>query len=112
MTFETVHTDDLNGFHIVLAFSPEHSAPDWDFDTVEDEEELLRRIENGTMLWFCARVEAYRHGVLLGTDYLGGCCYESAKDFMENGYYADMVDNAINEAKDKITELGAGYVAQ
>ena len=105
--FETVHTENFAGFEIAVALEPECMEPDWDFESEEDRQDTLRKIDNGTLLWFVARVTASRAGVVLGTDYLGGCCYESVQDFLQGGYYPDMIDAAVKEAREKISQLCA-----
>ncbi len=103
--FETVHTEDFAGFRIELSMAPEDMRPDWDFESPEDEAETLRKIDNGSLLWFVAKVTASRKGIVLGTDYLGGCCYELVKDFLQDGYYVDMIDTAVAEARKTLEEL-------
>lgn len=105
--YETVHTENFAGFEIALSIAPEDMAPDWDFESEEDREDTLRKIDNGTLLWFVARVTASRKGVALGTDYLGGCCYGSVQEFLQDGYYTDMIDAAVKEARETISELCA-----
>lgn len=105
--FETIKTDTVEGFDITFAVAPEDSAPDWDFETVEERDELLRKIENGDLDWFVARVTASKNGIELASDYLGGCCYESVDEFIDDGYYFDMVQNVITEARETITELAS-----
>jgi len=101
--YETVHTEARNGFDIVLSITPETERPDWDFNDEADEAETLRKIDAGVWLWFVARVQAFKNGILLGTDYLGGCCYESIEAFIaEGGYFDDMVDAATTEARKNI----------
>lgn len=54
--------------------------------------------------WFCAKVSAYKDGEEMGSDYLGCCSYKTVKEFYttyKNGYFADMVANAITEAKQR-----------
>lgn len=110
--YETIHTETAAGFDIVFSVTPELSEPDWDFGTEEDKQETLNRIERGDLAWFVARVQAFKHGVLLGTDYLGGCCYDSPKQFVESsGYYGDMVEAAVEEARYKIEKLCSGVAA-
>jgi hypothetical protein len=75
--------------------------------TEEEKAELLDQIERGVMLWFCAKVEAKKAGVTLGVDYLGGCCYRSVGAFMKDGYYADMIVEAMTQAHKTIEELTA-----
>ena len=104
--YETVHTETADGFDIVFSVTPECEEPDWEFETEQEKLETLHRIETGQLSWFVARVEAYKDGILLGTDYLGGCCYDSPLQFVDaSDYYGDMVENAVAEAKNKIATL-------
>ena len=104
--YETIKTEDTQGFHIVFSARPEDMHPSDSFDT-EDIEDICRKIDDGTYVWFVARVEAYRHGVLLASDYLGGCLYDSYADFLaEGGYYEDMVHNVVTAAKQTLARLG------
>ena len=106
MHYETIKTEDTQGFHIVFSAAPEDTPPRDCFEG-HDIEDICRKIENGTYVWFVARVEAYRHGVLLASEYLGGCLYESFADFMQEGsYYEDMVHNVITAAKSTLARLG------
>ena len=98
--YETIHTEDVNGFHIMCSVTHEDLHPSDLFDdTVDDINEICRKIDNGTYTWFIARVEAYKHGILLGTSYIGGNLYEDVKEFISDGYYEDMMHEAMNEAK-------------
>jgi hypothetical protein len=103
--WETVHEEDFAGFHIKLEITSEDYAPDWDFENEEDRLETLQKIENGSLLWFVAKVSASRKGIELGSDYLGGCCYSSIQEFLQEGYYVDMIDSAIAEARKTLEEL-------
>ena len=108
--WETIHTEYREGFTITLSFAPETDNPRDHFDggCEQDDDEIFRKIENGIYLWFVARVEASKAGVVLGTDYLGGCCYSGAKEFMaQDGYFPDMVQSAISEAKKTIIAIAA-----
>jgi hypothetical protein len=104
--YETIHTTQAAGFDIVFSVTHEDRAPDWDFESEEDKQDTLRRIDNGDLVWFVARVQAFKNGIELGTNYLGGCCYDSYMQFVEaSDYYADMVENTVIEAKANITKL-------
>jgi hypothetical protein len=107
---ELMHTESREGFDIWLHFMPEHDDPAGHFATGDDDAdaETVARIRHGDLLWFVARVSAHRHGVELATDYLGGCCYESAADFIAGDYYADMVENVICDARGMIAALALG----
>jgi hypothetical protein len=107
--YETIHTEDTQGFHIVFSVTHEDCHPRDCFDFDEQElSDLCEKIDRGFYSWFVARVDAYKHGILLGSDYLGGCLYESPMQFVkESEYYSDMVDNAVQEAKDALERLYA-----
>lgn len=102
MTYwQTIHTETAAGFEIVLSTMPEDMPPDW--DVTEDE---LRKIEDGTLAYFIARVEARKEGISLGTAYLGGCCYDSVEQFVNaSDYYGGMVEEAVEEARTMIAKL-------
>lgn len=106
MNYETIHTETAAGFDIVFSVTPETFPPDWDFESDQDRQDTLDRIERGDLAYFIARVQAYKHGVLLGTEYLGGCCYDSPQQFVNaSDYYGDMVDQVVAEAREKISQL-------
>jgi hypothetical protein len=104
--YETIHTSKTAGFDIVFSVTHEDHQPDWDFEDEADKQDTLDRINSGDLVYFIARVQAFKNGIELGTDYLGGCCYDSYMQFVEaSGYYADMVENAISEARANIAKL-------
>jgi len=105
MTWETAHKETRDGFDIVLSVTPEDMPPDWD-ETEEERAETLQKIDDGTLAYFVARVEARVEGITLGTAYLGGCCYDSVAQFVKEGYYyVDMVEEAVEEARTVIAKL-------
>lgn len=101
---DLISTTEQDGFEIKFYALPEDTDPT---GSVDDDGETARQIEAGTLQWFIARVTASKAGVELGSDYLGGCAYESAEDFLDCLYYPDMVDVAIAEAREKLAELAA-----
>ena len=103
MTYwELIDTQEGEDFTIRTYVAPEDFAPDF------DDGEVLQGINDGLYVWFQVKVSAWKAGVELGNAYLGGCCYESTKDFIEPGdYWEDMVEEAIAEAKKTIEELTA-----
>lgn len=104
--YETIYTRDTQGFHVVLSIGYEDTHPSDLFDDfVDDIDEICRKIDNGFYTWFIARVEAYKQGILLATDYLGGNLYENPKDFVNDGYFEDMVDTVVNEAQKTLNKL-------
>lgn len=103
--YETIKTEDTQGFHIVCSIAYEDEHPRDFYDTSEDINEICRKIDNGTYQWFQARVEAYKNGILLGVDYLGCCLYASYQEFLNDAYYEDMVSSAITEAQENLQKL-------
>ena len=52
--------------------------------------------------WFCAKVSAWKNGEELASKYLGCCCYKTVEEFYttyHDGYFADMVQEVVTEAK-------------
>jgi hypothetical protein len=104
MDFDLIHTEEREGFRIQFLAAPEDEDPNDHFD---DDGETARMISEGNYDWFIAQVTASKGGVTLGVEYLGGCCYESAGDFIRNsGYYEDMVAEAIAQARNTLSDLG------
>lgn len=103
---ELRHTEEIEGFTIKLYTTPELEQPDWDFDSEEDKQELLRKIDKGIYEWFGVKVTAEKNGIELASDYIGGCCYKSIEEFIKSGdYYEDMVNTVIREARETIASL-------
>jgi len=90
-------------FKIELSVAPEYMETDWVSD--EDQEELLRKINNGELLYFGAFVSVRWKGVVIGSDHLGACCYESIEDFRKDPYFHDMVKIAVKEARKYLAAL-------
>lgn len=95
-------------------------CPDEDLDLSWDEDgETARGLDSGLYVAFVARVQVIHmaSGIVLGSDHLGNCVYESARAFMNHrgikhhrpypgaeeglcgSYFTDMVRGAIEEAR-------------
>ena len=97
---ETVYTFKTARFALELAIEPEQAyLPDWDFESDEERNALIERIENGSVLWFVARVRVTLDGRELAADYLGGCCYDTIEEFRRDGYFYDMARSALKDAR-------------
>jgi len=100
-----IHTENREGFEIQFHALNEHLALDQLFEA-EDVPELAEKIESGELVYFCANVRAYKNGIELSSEYLGGCLYADEKDFINNDcYYGDMVAAAIENARAAIKAL-------
>ena len=103
-----LHTEEREGFTIRFYAEPEFESPRGQFQNEDgsDDEDIIGKIESGYYDWFCAKVTASKAGVELASDYLGGCCYDTALDFVKaGGYYDDMISTVIADAKRTIAEL-------
>ncbi len=108
--WELIDFRERDGFTLELHFTPEDDAPEGHFATGDDAADayLCESIRCGDLLWFVARVTASKRGVPLGTSYLGGCCYDSADQFIDNSY-DDMADDAIAEARAMLAKLASDF---
>ena len=104
--YETIHTTTAAGFEIRVSVTQEYDKLDREFEDEADRQDTLDRIYRGDLVWFVARVEALKEGIVLGTDYLGGCCYDSYDQFIESSdYFGQMVETAVEEARSTIAKL-------
>ena len=110
--WELINTETRDGFEVRMYAAPEETSFNEGFwgDYDENGAETARAIEEGRLAWFMVKVAAYRLGIELGSDYLGGCAYESASDFLDDLYYEDMAAAAISEARQ--TLVGLAVIAE
>lgn len=106
--WEQIHCETVDGFEIVLSVTPDDTHPRDSFDdSCCNVDEVCQDIDDGRLVWFTARVEARKGHIVFGTDYLGGCLYRDAKEFISDDYFQDMKLAAITEAKEAIQTLTA-----
>ena len=113
--WEKFGEETCEGFDIVFSISPEDIHPADCFDNSTDPktgkpyydtDQMARDIDNGLLSWFIARVQAFKNGILLGSEYLGGNLYKDPTEFIsDSGYYDDMKETVINHAKETIKKL-------
>lgn len=103
---ETIEIGTFDGFDITLSALVEHISIADIFDSsVCDVQDLINKVNRYELMWFCAEVTAYKNGIKLSSEYLGGCLYESLKDFIKDPYFEDMKIQAIEQSKIIIKEL-------
>lgn len=110
-----LHTENLepkNGFTFKLNFLVEDIPyEDSSDETQKDLKEIYRKLDNYEYVYFCAQVIAYKHGIKLGTSYLGCCLYESYDDFLKDSQtLTDLIDEAMKEAIENIKLLTSDAV--
>ncbi len=105
------HFDELaryerEGFEIIVDKTWEDMHPrDCFDDSVTDIGQLCEQIDTGYYDWFMLRVRCLVDGHELAAEYLGGCCYENAKDVLTDGVAEDIIWTAMNEAKQRAAAL-------
>jgi len=94
-----------------IRIHPEYDSPEGHFYSVDNQDDkaicdkIRNDLEFNEFAWCCIEVRCYYKNELFGNDYVGGCSYESQKDFMENGYYEDMKDQALDALCAKLEKL-------
>lgn len=74
-------------------------------DDALDEEcarDIERQLRNGNAWAWCDVKVTARWRAYEGHDYLGSCSYDSEAQFVADGYYADMVTNAIDDLNEAL----------
>ena len=102
--YDELATYQREGYEIIVDKSWEDMNPRDCFDFDEDEE-LFRKIENGTYDWFMLRVRVLVEGLELDSEYLGGCCYEDAKEVLTDGTAEDLIAQSLDNAKKQVYRL-------
>jgi len=97
--WETLWTFETARFCVTCDAAPEDEDPADSFECEED----IDAVRSGAWDWFIARVRVTMDGREIGADYLGGCAYARASDFVEgenrDGYFRYMVRQALQEAR-------------
>lgn len=81
------------------------------FDTKEQAEEFFRKVETGFYEWFAFKVQAFKHGVLLGESSLWGCCYKNPEEIFTDGTFQDIAWDALTQAKETLEKIVKGETA-
>jgi hypothetical protein len=106
MYFQEMKKFEKDGFEIIVDRTYEDCDPgDYFDDTVEDIEEIRRKIDRCEYTWFCLRVRALFEGHQLGCAYLGGCLYENPDEVLTDGVADEFVEEALYEAKENAKKL-------
>ena len=103
------HYDELavyqrDGFEVIVDKTWEDIHPDQLFER-EDVAEICDKIDRGVYDWFMLRVRVMLDGHELGSHYLGGCCYEDAREVLTDGTAEDCIYAAMEEARREARRL-------
>jgi hypothetical protein len=104
--FDRLAEFEREGFEIIVDKTWEDMHPSDCFDdSVTDINQLCEQIDTGYYDWFMLRVRVLVDGHELASEYLGGCCYEDARDVLTDGVAEDIIWTAMNEAKQRAGSL-------
>jgi hypothetical protein len=103
------HYDELarferDGFEVVVDKTWEDLHPRDCFE-VEDAERICVQVDEGSLDWFMLRVRVMFDGHEFGSSYLGGCCYEDAREVLTDGTMEDILYEAMKEAREEARRL-------
>jgi len=102
--YEELAVYEREGYEIIVDKTWEDMNPRDCFDYDEDEE-LFRKIENGTLDWFMLRVRVLVEGLELDSEYLGGCLYEDPRECLTDGTAEDLIAQSLDNAKKQVYRL-------
>jgi hypothetical protein len=102
--YDELATYQREGFEIIVDKTWEDIHPDQLFER-EDVAEICAKIDQGVYDWFMLRVRVMFEGHELGSHYLGGCCYEDAREVLKDGTAEDCISAAMHEAREEARKL-------
>jgi len=73
----------------------------FDFDDLAElDPEHAEAVQVGKLEYFRVRIDVMWQGVVLASEFLGGCLYEKAEDFAcEQDSHADLIESAVCQAE-------------
>lgn len=96
------------GFDIAVDKTWEDLHPRDCFDTA-DADDICEKIDRGDLDWFTLRVRVLVDTHELSRNYLGGCCYEDAREVLTDGTAEDLIWDTMREAKQQLTDLAKKF---
>lgn len=101
---------ERDGFHVILDKTWEDVHPSDCFDdTAYDIREMCDKIDRGDLDWFVARARVMVDGLEIGDACIGGLLYEDAREFVTDTMGQDLILDALEEAKRRLTTLAKKF---
>ena len=108
--WETLLEREQDGFKIIVDKTWEDVHPGDCFDdTAYDIKDMCEKIDRGDLDWFMARARVFVEGVELADACIGGLLYEDAREFVKDSMGEDLILDAIEEAKGRLTHLAKSF---
>lgn len=105
MNAETVWEFKTARFRVALEVSPEDMDPADSFEFQDD----IDAVKSGTVEWFCATVAVYLDGRKVGSDSLGGCAYNTVKEFYTSHRDPDPMNRNCSIMRAKRGKVSIGH---
>ena len=102
--YTVLATYEREGYEIIVDKTWEDIDPRSCFEE-SDVAEITDKINDGTYDWFMLRVRVLVEGLEIADHYLGGCCYEDAREVLKDGTAEDCIGEALREAKGQVYRL-------
>lgn len=102
--YTVLATYEREGYEIIVDKTWEDISPSSCFEE-SDVAEINEKINDGTYDWFMLRVRVLVEGLEIADHYLGGCCYEDAREVLKDGTAEDCIGEALREAKGQVYRL-------
>lgn len=103
--YQVIKEIDQSPFTVQYAWQFESTQLELVFDPTEEGwDELVENLENGTWTHMVAKVAVLYDGQEIGTEYLGSVVCPNPEQWFEkdeNGAVADMVETAMDEARNE-----------
>jgi hypothetical protein len=108
--YDTIAEFERDGYDVIVDKTYEDLNPADCFDDTQfDIAEICHNIDSGNLDWFMLRVRVLVEGLELGSAYVGGCLYEDAREVMKDGMAEDLIDQALQEAKQQVYRLSRKF---
>ena len=102
--FDKLAEFERNGLTVIVDKTYEELSPR-DLFEESDVDEIIRKIDRGIYDWFMLRVRVMFDDLELASEYLGGCCYEDAKEVLTDGVAEDLIFEAMAHAQKRVSDL-------
>jgi hypothetical protein len=99
---------DRGGFRIIVDKTWDDVHPRDCFEEA-DVEEICDKIDRGIYEWFVLRVRVFVDDIELSREFLGGCCYEDAREVLTDGVGEDIIEQALYHARQQLTPLAQKF---
>ena len=108
--WETLLREERGGLEIIVDKTWEDVHPRDCFDeSAYDITEMCEDIDAGRLDWFMARARVLVDGMEISDACIGGLLYPDARDFLKDGMGEDLILDAVDEAKKRLTTLAKKF---